>query len=137
MLTYCEEKFAKSLFRQDDYQKELNEKIEAMRTVSKRFADFAQLCSYQEIAKTRLDFQEHQRISQNAYNSLVRMLDKSQVDSNSQYQDIKGMGSRVVNSVEATEQVAKMLLSRWMHLEEGFSRFTQRESVLSVRASRG
>jgi len=137
MLTYCEEKFAKSLFRQDDYQKELNEKIEAMRTVSKRFADFAQLCSYQEIAKTRLDFQEHQRISQNAYNSLVRMVDKSQVDSNSQYQDIKGMGSRVVNSVEATEQVAKMLLSRWMHLEEGFSRFTQRESVLSVRASRG
>jgi len=137
MLTYREEKFAKSLFKQDAYQNELNEKINAIRTVSKRFADFAQLCSYQEIANTRLDFQEHQRMSQNAYDSLIRILYKSQVNSNSQYQDIKGMGSRMVNSVEATEQVAKMLLSRWMHLEEGFSQFAQRETALPVRASQG
>ena len=89
--------------KQDSYHHKLTEKIKLLRSVSNRFGELAQLCSYQEIARSSLRLQEHTRISEAAYGQIVQSVEQMQQKSTSQFQLIIENNDRVIGSTKAIQ----------------------------------
>jgi hypothetical protein len=136
-LTNCLEKITKSLFKQDSYQIELSDKIKAVRQASFRFAELAQLCSYREIANTRLDIREHQRLSRAAYEQLFEKFEGIQESSAIQNQVFGSVSNRILTENEATQKMINVMAYRVMTLEAAFYRFADAQhSMQSVHPLR-
>lgn len=136
-LTFLSEKITKSLFKQDSYQRELSEKLKAIRAASTRFAELAQLCSYREIATTRLEIQEHQRLSKNAYELILQGFEEAKTHSLKQNQVLGHLGNKFINETEATQQMMRIMALRVMELEATVTRFVEKAPSTQRRAEQG
>jgi hypothetical protein len=125
-LTDLLEKITKSFFKQDSYQRELSEKLKAIRNASTRFAELAQLCSYREIATTRLEIQEHQRLSKKAYEQIFQGFEEAKTQSLKQNQVLGQIGNKFINETEATQQMMRIMALRVMELEAAVTRFAEK-----------
>lgn len=117
------EKITKSLLKQDSYQRELGEKIKGIRNASAKFAELAQLCSYQEIAQTRFDIQDHKKISQNTYDLLVQDQQDRNARSQLQQEFLGRIGNRLMADTAATQHMVQVVGSRVQQLETMITRF--------------
>lgn len=108
---------------QDSYQRELSEKIQAIRNASARFADLAQLCSYHEIANTRLDIKDNQRLSKAMYELLQQGFREAQSQASERDQLLDRLGNRVIDENQATKGMIQFMALRMMAIEETISKF--------------
>ena len=136
-LTFLSEKITKVLFKQDSYQRDLSEKLKAIRNASTRFADLAQLCSYREIVTTRLEIQEHQRLSKKAYELLLHGFEEAKTQSSKQNQVLGHLGNNLINETEATQQMIQIMALRVKKLEAAVTRFAEKTPSTQLRIQQG
>ena len=137
LLTFLSEKIMKSFFKQDQYQGELSDKLKAVRKASTRFEELAKLCSYREIATTRLEVQEHQRLSRKAYEQILQGFEEAKTQSLQQNQILGHVGNKFINETEATQQMIRIMALRVMELEAAVTRFTEKTPSIQLRVELG
>jgi prophage DNA circulation protein len=110
----------------------LIEKIQAIRGASDRFERAVQFCSYEHIISTRLDIREHQRLSRENYQELLREFELLEQQSMDQSSALRGT---ISDEAAAMRQIIGYLINRVSGLETAISGFVN--SSASIPASIG
>jgi hypothetical protein len=96
-----------------------------VRNASTRFANLAQLCSYQDIANARLDIQDHQRLSKKTFDLLLNGFEEAKRQSSEQDSLLSRLGDRFIDETEVTQQLIRIMAMRVVELEATFRNFAE------------
>lgn len=120
------EKFVKAVFTQESYEKDLKDKVKAIRRASDRFDRAASLCSLEHIISTRLDIHENQRLQKQSFEDLFTEF-RALTDTAARQGD--AINRTISEEAVMMRKVIGMLVQRVAGLEQTSCRFGNSSTV--------